>query len=93
MPDSAISRRSPTTRDRSANVVSSDTSNVRRLRLFTPTSAVFKRSARSSSAASCTSTSTPMPSAWAHDSNAASWSSSKQAAINKMQSAPIARDS
>ena len=41
------------------------TSKVRRLRLLMPTSGVFSRSARSSSAPSCTSTSTAMPSACA----------------------------
>jgi hypothetical protein len=75
------------------SVVSRLTSKLRRLRLLMPTSFVFSRSARCSSAASCTSTSTAMSSMRAMPSSSAICASDRQAAISRMQSAPITRAS
>ncbi len=93
MPDSVTSRRSDGTSASMPSVVSSVTSKVRRLRLLMPSSGVRSRSARVSSAPSCTSTSTSMPSSSAAASSSPIWPSPRHAAISSTQSAPIARAS
>src|ERR1022692_1334988 len=93
MPLSVTTKRSGGIRARRSSVVSSETPNVRRLRLLIPTRGVASSSARSSSDPSWTSTRTPMPSARAVASSAASRASSRAATISNMQSAPSALDS
>ncbi|EWS64636.1 hypothetical protein Y695_02116 [Hydrogenophaga sp. T4] len=93
MPDSVTSRRSAGTSGSMSSVVCSVTSKVRRLRLLMPTSGVLSLSARCSSARSCTSTSTAMFMLRAIASRSAICASSRQAAISRMASAPMARAS
>ena len=75
IPDSATATTSGGIRAASAHARSWSTSNVRRSRWFTPTSAAPAASARASSASSCTSTSAARPSSSARAAQAASSSS------------------
>src|SRR5580765_1686858 len=93
MPLSVTSRRSAGTRLRRFSVVSSEVSNVRRLRLLMPIRRAGVASARSSSSPSCTSTSTSMPSSPASSASSTKAASPSAATISRMQSAPSARAS
>src|ERR671913_1375543 len=92
-PLSATSTRSLGTIGASCSVVARSTASVLRLRLLTPIRSLSIFNARSSSAASCTSTSTSMPHLWARSASSAANRSSRQAMISRMQSAPSARAS
>ena len=78
---------------RSASVVSRVVSNVQRSRLLMPITRASTASARSSSAAVCTSTSAPRPSPLAAAIRSASSASSRIETIKRIASAPAARAS
>src|SRR5476649_2774097 len=92
-PLSATSTRFLGTLGASSSVVARSTASVLRLRLLTPIRSPSIASARSSSSALCTSTSTSMPQRCASVASSPASLSSRQAMISSTQSAPSARAS